>query len=147
MGVWVKRRKGEWAMARPTTGRAKNSALRELNFCIKRIRAGFEPFRGAWHPLALANQAEGSEWRIGGGTLTARLKNGAALFSPLDKSWARRVFRPTDRLALPFAHSPIRQPNLRSRAILMIPRDRFVPRRPYKRRHRSVLALRNGRLH
>jgi hypothetical protein len=69
---------GERAMARPTTGRAKNSARRELNFYIKRIRAGFEPFRRAWpwHPLALANQAAGSEWRIGGGMRTAQNRRG-----------------------------------------------------------------------
>ncbi|HXM03280.1 MAG TPA: hypothetical protein VN939_11795 [Chthoniobacterales bacterium] len=94
-------------MARPTTGRAKNSARRELNFYIKRIRAGFEPFRGPSHPLALANQVDGSEWRIGGATLTARLKTGADLFSPLGKSWARRVFRPTGR-GLAIAYTPLR---------------------------------------
>jgi hypothetical protein len=36
---------------------------------VRRIRAGFEPFRGLSHPLALANQVEGSEWRIGVGAL------------------------------------------------------------------------------
>jgi hypothetical protein len=69
VGETARGRRGETAMARPTTGRAKNSARRELNFYLKRIRAGFEPFRGLSHPLALANQVEGSEWRIGVGAL------------------------------------------------------------------------------
>jgi hypothetical protein len=107
VGETARGRRRETAMARPTTGRAKNSARRELNFYIKRIRAGFEPFRGPSHPLALANQVDGSEWRIGGATLTARLKTGADLFSPLGKSWARRVFRPTGR-GLAIAYTPLR---------------------------------------
>jgi hypothetical protein len=118
-----------------------------LIFCIKRIRAGFELFRGTWHPLALANRAGVPNGESA--VVCVRLKTGAGLFSRLTKSWARRVFRLTGRGPghRPIAPSPFPQPNLRSPAILTIPRDRFVPRRPYKRRHRSVLALRNGRLH
>jgi hypothetical protein len=55
MGEWASGRKGD---GKAHDGRAKNSARRKLNFYIERIRAGFEPFRGAWHPLALANQVE-----------------------------------------------------------------------------------------
>jgi hypothetical protein len=83
--------------------------------------------------------------RIGGGMRTAQNRRGTVYSVSLIVG--APSFSPYRSFGLAIAHSPFRQPNRRSRAILTIPQDRFVPRRPYKRRHRSVLARRNGRLH